>query len=370
MGGATIQPRRAGRGVTLTVDDPFHAVFAANPLPMWLYDSETSAVIDVNDAALAQFGIPREEFLKRAATELRADSAAHAVGMSALRVEFQAVSQPLDVYGRPAILVTLHDVTAQRAAERALADAQHEQRRLTVDLEERVRQRTVQLQAAISELEAFSYSVSHDLRAPLRSIAGFSQALIEDAGPLLPPEARDDVNRIVAAARRMDHLINDLLTLSMVTRSDMTREAIDMSDLAHKIVAELADVSPGRTVTTTIAPNMVAHGDPRLVRVVLENLLTNAWKFTSRREHASIEIGQRSGDSGGHVFFVRDNGVGFDPAYADKLFGPFQRLHDATQFPGTGIGLATVRRIVLRHGGRVWAEGRTAEGASFYFTLQ
>jgi light-regulated signal transduction histidine kinase (bacteriophytochrome) len=150
----------------------------------------------------------------------------------------------------------------------------------------------------------------------------------------------------------------------------MTREAIDMSDLAHKIVAELADVSPGRTVTTTIAPNMVAHGDPRLVRVVLENLLTNAWKFTSRREHASIEIGQRSGDSGGHVFFVRDNGVGFDPAYADKLFGPFQRLHDATQFPGTGIGLATVRRIVLRHGGRVWAEGRTAEGASFYFTLQ
>ena len=168
----------------------------------------------------------------------------------------------------------------------------------------------------------------------------------------------------------MDHLINDLLTLSMVTRSEMTRESVDVSELANRIVAELGDVSPTRPVVTTVAPGMLAHGDPRLVRVALENLLTNAWKFTSRRERACIEVGQIEGDSASPVFFVRDNGVGFDPAFADKLFGPFQRLHDAAEFPGTGIGLATVRRIVLRHGGRVWAESRPGQGASFYFTLQ
>jgi light-regulated signal transduction histidine kinase (bacteriophytochrome) len=233
-----------------------------------------------------------------------------------------------------------------------------------------VRQRTVQLQAAASELEAFSYSVSHDLRAPLRSIAGFSQALIEDAGPTLPPDAQDDIARIVAAAKRMDHLINDLLALSMVSRSEMTRESVDISDLARKITGELADVSPTRVVAVTVAPGMVAQGDPPLVRVALENLITNAWKFTSRRELASIEVGQTTGEGMAPVFYVRDNGVGFDPTYADKLFGPFQRLHDATQFPGTGIGLATVRRIVLRHGGRVWAESQPGQGACFYFTLQ
>jgi light-regulated signal transduction histidine kinase (bacteriophytochrome) len=227
-----------------------------------------------------------------------------------------------------------------------------------------------ELHDANRELEAFSYSVSHDLRAPLRSIAGFSQALIEDAGDSLSADARDDISRIVAAAQRMDHLINDLLTLSMVSRTAMTRDTIDISELAQKIVSELADVSPTREVSVSVAPDMVAHGDPRLVRVALENLLTNAWKFTSRREHATIEVGQASNDGSAPVFFVRDNGVGFDPTFADKLFGPFQRLHDAAEYPGTGIGLATVRRIVLRHGGRIWVEARMAKGACFYFTLQ
>jgi signal transduction histidine kinase len=194
--------------------------------------------------------------------------------------------------------------------------------------------------------------------------------LIEDAGPTLPPDAQDDIARIVAAAKRMDHLINDLLALSMVSRSEMTRESVDISDLARKITGELADVSPTRVVAVTVAPGMVAQGDPPLVRVALENLITNAWKFTSRRELASIEVGQTTGEGMAPVFYVRDNGVGFDPTYADKLFGPFQRLHDATQFPGTGIGLATVRRIVLRHGGRIWAESQPGQGACFYFTLQ
>ena len=333
---------------------------------MWFYDRTTSAIIDVNDAALAHYGMEREAFLRTPAGELgAADASPRADGGV-----FQAVSQPCDLGGRALVLVTLHDVTALREAESALARAEDEQRRQTTEFEERVRERTVQLHSAIGELEAFSYSVSHDLRAPLRSIAGFSQALIEDAGPSLSADARDDIARIVAAAGRMDHLINDLLTLSMVTRAEMTRESVDVSELANRIVAELTDVSPTRPVVTTVASGMVARGDPRLVRVALENLLTNSWKFTSRRERACIEVGQIDSDSASPTFFVRDNGVGFDPVFADKLFGPFQRLHDASDFPGTGIGLATVRRIVLRHGGRVWAESRPGQGACFYFTLQ
>jgi len=332
---------------------------------MWLYDRASSEIVDVNAAALAHFGIERDAFLRTTAAELNEKNGPRADG----RI-FDAVSQPCDLAGRAVMLVTLHDVTTLRNAEAALARVEEDQRRMTAEFEERVRERTVQLQAAIGELEAFSYSVSHDLRAPLRSIAGFSQALIEDAGPSLSADARDDIARIVAASRRMDHLINDLLTLSMMTRAEMTRESVDVTELANRIIAELADTSPTRAVAATVAPGMVAHGDPRLMRVVLENLLTNAWKFTSRRERACIEVGQTEADDASPVFFVRDNGVGFDPAFADKLFGPFQRLHDAVEFPGTGIGLATVRRIVLRHGGRVWAESRPGQGACFYFTLQ
>jgi len=360
--------------VTAPTDDhslkasPYRAIFLAHSEPMWFYDRTTSAVIDVNDAALAFYAMTRDGFLRTPAGDLLTT---HAARRADGRI-FYADSHECDLGGgRALVLVALHDVTALRAAESALARAEEEQRRQTAEFEERVRERTVQLQAAISELEAFSYSVSHDLRAPLRSIAGFSQALIEDAGPSLSADARDDIARIIAAAGRMDHLINDLLTLSMVTRAEMRRESVDVSELANRIVAELADLSPTRPVSTTVASGMVAHGDPRLVRVALENLLTNAWKFTSRRERACIEVGQRDdSDSTGTVYFVRDNGVGFDPAFADKLFGPFQRLHDAADFPGTGIGLATVRRIVLRHGGRVWAESRPGQGACFYFTLQ
>jgi len=345
--------------------DPFRALFVAHPLPMWLCDRASSEIIDVNDAALAHFGVDRDAFLRTTAADLNETNAHRADG----RI-FEAISKPCGFDGRAVVLVTLHEVTTLREAEGALARAEEDQRRMTAEFEERVHERTVQLQAAIGELESFSYSVSHDLRAPLRSIAGFSQALIEDAGPSLSADARDDIARIVAASRRMDHLINDLLTLSMVTRAEMTRESVDVTELAERIIAELSDTSPTRPVAATVAPGMVAHGDPRLVRVALENLLTNAWKFTSRRERACIDVGQTEADGASPVFFVRDNGVGFDPAFADKLFGPFQRLHDAAEFPGTGIGLATVRRIVLRHGGRVWAESRPGQGACFYFTLQ
>jgi light-regulated signal transduction histidine kinase (bacteriophytochrome) len=219
------------------------------------------------------------------------------------------------------------------------------------------------------ELETFSYSVSHDLRAPLRSIDGFGQALVEDAGPVLDAESRGHLDRIRNATRRMGQLIDDLLALSKVTRAEMRRERVDLSDLASQIAAELARHSSRRSVTVTIAPGLTATGDPHLVRLALQNLIDNAWKFTGRREQAAIEVGATRDDDGSPAFYVRDNGAGYDPNFAANLFGPFQRLHPASEFPGSGIGLATVQRIVHRHGGHVWAEGKIDEGATFYFTL-
>jgi light-regulated signal transduction histidine kinase (bacteriophytochrome) len=275
----------------------------------------------------------------------------------------------MNVQGRRVELAVVHDITARKEAELALRRTEEELRRLNAELELRVRQRTTELQAAVDELEAFSYSVSHDLRAPLRSIDGFSQAIVEDFGRSLDPEARRHLERIVAATQRMGQLIDDLLKLSRVTRWDMKRESVDLTDIAGKVAAELGRQMPDRQVSITVAPGMTAEGDPRLVRIAFENLLNNAWKFTGQRADASIEVGKTSQDGLGTVFYVRDNGAGFDPTYADKLFGAFQRLHAASEFPGTGIGLATVRRIVNRHGGRVWAEAKPGEGACFYFTL-
>jgi light-regulated signal transduction histidine kinase (bacteriophytochrome) len=219
------------------------------------------------------------------------------------------------------------------------------------------------------ELESFSYSVSHDLRAPLRSIDGFSQAVVEDAGPMLDEESRGHLDRIRNATRRMGQLIDDLLALSKVTRAEMKRERVDVSEIAAQIVAELARHAPARQVAVTIAPGLTATGDPQLVRLALQNLIDNAWKFTARREQATIEVGGTRDTDGTAAFYVRDDGAGYDPNFATKLFGPFQRLHPLSEFPGSGIGLATVQRIVHRHGGHVWAEGKIDAGACFYFTL-
>lgn len=474
-------------------DDGFRRLFANHPLPMWLYDRETLAFLEVNDTAMAQYGYSRDEFLQMRVSDLHPEADADRHRLRDGRViEVDVTAQTLEFRGRPATLVVVHDITARQEAGRALkhsearkaailecaldciitidaagrvvefnpaaertfgyrqedvvgqlladliippdlrqqhraglvrhretgqqtvlgrrlemravrADgaefpieltitqiqgsagqalytgylrdisdrkrAEEELHRLNVELEERVRQRTAELQAAVDELEAFSYSVSHDLRAPLRSIDGFSQALVEDAGPLLPAEARRHVDRIRGATQRMAHLIDDLLTLSKVSRGEMMRARIDVSDLASRVCAEIARHSPHRSVSVTIAPAMSASGDPQLFRVALENLLDNAWKFTSGRAHAQIDVGQLAHNESGPVFYVRDNGAGFDPMYVDKLFVPFQRLHAASEFPGTGIGLATVRRIMHRHGGRVWAEGQPGQGACVYFTL-
>jgi len=235
-------------------------------------------------------------------------------------------------------------------------------------LEQRVAERTAQLANANKELEAFSYSVSHDLRAPLRSIEGFSRALMEDCGEDLSEAGTDSLNRIVASTVRMAQLIDGLLNLSRLTRTELRGGTVDLSALAGEILTELREGEDGRPVDAVVAPGVVAHGDPALLRAVLQNLMANAWKFTRKKERPRIEFGVDRAPSG-TTYFVQDNGAGFDMAYSDKLFGAFQRLHGQTEFPGIGIGLATVQRIVSRHGGRVWAVAAPDKGATIYFTL-
>ena len=236
------------------------------------------------------------------------------------------------------------------------------------ELEIRVDERTAELAAANKELESFSYSVSHDLRAPLRGIDGFSLALEEDYGGKLDDAAKTHLHRVRAAAQRMGVLIDDLLNLSRLSRLEMERESVDLSLMARAVVSELVRTDESRQIEWLIEDGIHASADPRLLRVVLDNLLGNAWKYTSRHPRARIEFGSQQ-SAGCTVFFVKDDGAGFDPAYSEKLFGAFQRLHGAAEFPGTGVGLATVQRIIRRHGGTIWAESAVEKGATFYFTL-
>ncbi len=224
------------------------------------------------------------------------------------------------------------------------------------------------LKVSNQELEAFSYSVAHDLRAPLRGINGYSTALVEDYGSQLDAQAHDYLRRIRAATERMAELIDALLALSRVTRGNFQREEVDLSRLAEAVVSQLRASQPDRVVEFAGEPSVIAHGDPSLLRALLDNLIGNAWKFTSARSGARIAFG-REDDHGTPAYYVRDNGAGFDMAYAEKLFAPFQRLHTQSEFAGTGIGLATVQRIANRHGGRVWADGAVGKGATFHFTL-
>lgn len=246
---------------------------------------------------------------------------------------------------------------------------------LNASLETRVAERTqdvreanLQLAAINKELEAFAYSVSHDLRTPLRGIDGWSLALLEDYSSELDERAKQYLDRVRSETQRMGQLIDDMLQLSRVTRVEMQRNPVDLTSLANGIAAELREAHPNRRIDFAVAPDLTAHGDAGLLRIVLTNLLSNAVKFTGTCPEAAIEFGESRQD-GQSAFFVRDNGVGFDMAYAGTLFGAFQRLHKASEFPGTGIGLATVQRVVHRHGGQVWAQAQPGAGASFYFTI-
>jgi two-component system sensor histidine kinase/response regulator len=267
----------------------------------------------------------------------------------------EAVRVNGELTAREQDLKTANEGLEREVAERKRAEAE-------------TRKLNTELAAANKELEAFSYSVSHDLRAPLRAIDGFSQALLDDHEERLDVEGRDSLRRVRAAAQHMGMLIDDLLNLSRVTRGEMNMGAVDLSAVALKIAKELRQADPGRLVEFVIEPGLVANGDARLLGVALDNLLRNAWKFTKERSLARIEFGINQ-DADKPTYFVRDNGAGFEMEYADKLFQPFQRMHSSAEFEGTGIGLATVQRVVNRHGGEVWAAAQKEKGATFYFTL-
>jgi light-regulated signal transduction histidine kinase (bacteriophytochrome) len=256
---------------------------------------------------------------------------------------------------------TISDVTDRRRVEEEI-------RMLNAELEQRVAARTMELERVNHELEKFAYSVSHDLRAPLRAVDGFSKLVLDEYGEQLDEEGRRYLERVRAGAVRMGNLIDEILQLSRLSRRPFERTPVDLSAIAREIVAELNDADPGRVVAVEIQDGLRADADLELVRNVLQNLLGNAYKFTSKTETATVRFAATEQD-GVPVYFVADNGAGFDMAHADRLFGPFQRLHRETEFPGDGIGLATVARAIRRHDGEIWAEGAVSRGATFYFSL-
>ncbi|HEY4374247.1 MAG TPA: PAS domain S-box protein [Burkholderiales bacterium] len=360
----------------------YRAMFQSSPQPMWVFDRENFRFLAVNDATMALYGYSRAEFLTMKVSDIRPreDEArfrgfmqTRGSGMRAagvwrhLRrdgslVEVEVSTHDMLFEGRPALHSALLDITERLRMER-------EVRRLNSELEERVRARTAELSAINRELEAFTYSVSHDLHNPLRAIDGFSKLLLDHPGIRADGEASDFLDRIRAAAQRMGGLISALLNLSRVSRGTLRKSRVDLSALAQQVAEEVRQQAPEREVEWRIAPDLAIDGDAGLLRSVLGNLLGNAWKYTRDTERPVIEFGLSGESTGMREFFVRDNGAGFDMAYAGKLFAVFQRLHSPAEFEGNGIGLATVQRIVERHGGVVRGEGAPGAGACIYFAL-
>lgn len=360
----------------------YRTLFESNPHPMWVYDLETLRFLTVNDAAVAHYGYTREEFLAMTIKDIR--PAEDVIPMLESLDEGGALHQPvpwrhrlrdgnliyveisshtLDYGGRAARMVLAHDITQRRLAQQAMEQVNE-------TLERRVAERTRELAVSNRELELFAYSVSHDLRAPLQAIDGFGRALLAHHADQLNERGRHFLDRIRENTSQMAGLIDDLLSLARVTRTEIRSERVDLAARARQLAERLRQRDPERVVEVEIEPELVCPGDPGLLGIVLQNLVENAWKFTARTEQAQIRIGSRALDDGELAVYVADNGAGFDMAYADKLFHAFQRLHAATDFEGTGIGLATVHRIVTRHGGRVWAESAPGRGATFFFTLK
>jgi PAS domain S-box-containing protein len=353
-----------------------------SPLGMHFYRLNADAQLifsDANPAASRLLGIDHSQFIEKtieeafpplAQTEVPQryrDAAAKGTPWSTEQINYEdgRISGAFEVKAfqtTPGNMVAIFaDITARKKAEEEIL-------KLNAELEQHVRERTTQLEITIKELEAFSYSVSHDLRAPLRGIDGWSQALLEDYQDKLDEQGHLYIERVRSGIQHMGHLIDTMIELSRLTRAEMIKGPVDLSALAQNIVERLKQDEPQHQVDFTIQAGLTTKGDAHLLEIVLVNLLGNAFKFTAKRTNAQIEFGETELD-GQRVFYVRDNGAGFDMAYAQKLFGAFQRMHHASEFPGTGVGLATVQRIIHRHGGRVWAEAKTECGATFYFTL-
>ena len=343
----------------------YREIFESNPQPMWVCHRESLRFLAVNEAALLLYGYRRGEFLELSLQALVAtgiDPEAVRGGQSSGRqrrkdgsfLELELSWQPLVFEGERAYLVLPREACGEgRSAQ----------------LEHRVAELQAQLESAQRELETFSYSVSHDLRAPLRHIDGFSRALLDDYADKLDQQGGEYLSRICLAVARLSQLIDDLQQLARVARSELNRQPVNLSVAAQVISLELKHGAPERQVEFRIAGEVSAQADPRLARQLLEVLIGNAWKFSAGSKESRIEFGTavKEGES---FYFVRDNGVGFDMAYADKLFSVFHRLHRADEFEGSGVGLAIAQRIVRRHGGRIWAESAPGQGATFYFTLQ
>jgi PAS domain S-box-containing protein len=358
-------------------EEKFSKAFRSSPSGISIATLADGRWIEVNEALQEMTGYRKEEMIGRTSVELGlVDDAARAKIMQAIRehgsvrnVGIQLITktreyvdvlvsvEQIELDGQACSLSIQHDVSPLMRAER-------EVRRLNATLE----QGRIALEAANKELEAFSYSVAHDLRAPLRSIVGFSNLVVEDNAGRLDEQGRKYLGQVCDSARQMGLLIDDLLMLSRVTKSELQRATVDLSACARSGLERLARLDPGRKAELIIPDGISADCDARLIGILFENLLGNAWKFTAKAPVTRIEFGAFAKD-GSSVYFVRDNGAGFDMRYAGKLFGVFQRLHAVSEYEGTGIGLATVQRIVHRHGGRVWGEGRVGLGATFYFTL-
>jgi len=348
-----------------------------------MLDAETGQITDVNPYLIKMLGYPREDFLGKMLWEIGSFKDSEASKSTFLelqsqgyvryddlpleasderRIDVEFVSNVYTVGDKRVIQCNIRNITRRKQAEAKV-------RHVNEELEQRLRDRTVQLEVLNKEAENFNHSISHNLRAPLRWIGGFAQVLEDNYASRLDAEGQRFIHKIRSSAEHMGGLLDGLIEVARFSRTELRREPVDLTAMVERIAAELQQNAPDRTVEFVVAQGILANGDPQLLRRVLENLLNNAYKFTAIRTCARIEFGTSPQADGRVAYFVRDNGIGFDMAYADRLFGAFQRLHTAKEFPGAGIGLATVERIVHRHGGQVWAQGAENTSATFYFTL-